>query len=98
MALERKTLFEKVEMDKDGNLSVLLKKSIVDGTELLSFTLHRIMVPAGQDVNAFLDAASTHIQAQGFPDIPAAVRFRATQVKATIDSLPAVERPTQRSV
>ena len=96
MALEKKVLFEKVEIDKDGNISMLLKKAVVDGAELISYTLHRVMVPSGQSVDSFLDANSANMQAQGYPAIPADVRSRATQVKALLDTLPAVERPTQR--
>lgn len=93
MALEKKTLFERVEMDADGNLSLLLKKAVVDGDELVSESLHRVRVAPGDRVDTVLDAVSVHLQSMGFPAIPATVRSRATQVKTVVDGLPPVERP-----
>lgn len=70
MGLERKTLFERIEMDMDGNISVLLKKAVVDGEQVIAHTNHRVMVPAGQSIDDHFGAVTESLGRDGYPSVP----------------------------
>lgn len=93
MSLERKILFERAELDKDDNVSVLLKKAIVDGDELVSSSLHRVMIPAGHNVDEYMNSVSVALQAEGFPPISNAVLERPKRLRTLSVALPVIEKP-----
>lgn len=93
MALERKVLFERVELDKNDNVSILLKKAVVEGDALVASTLHRVLLTPSADVEAELAKVSAQFTREGFPAIPDAVIDRPRQIRALVGKLPPVDKP-----
>lgn len=99
MALERKTLFDRVIYDSEGNITVVVKKAIVDGDELVSEQPHTILIPSGANIAAYLQANSEGLQRLGFPALGPEVLDKPTLVREQMGrALPTpVPKPRGRS-
>lgn len=96
MGLERKILFERLEIDKNDHVSVLLKKAVVDDDVLVAEAFHRVLIPVDADADSCLDVVQTALAAEGYKEIPAAVRQRVVQAKAFTKTLPTVDKPKRK--
>lgn len=72
MALERKTRLEAIQIADDGTLLIRMKKTIVDGGEVLKEEWHRTAIPPGIDPDAQMQAVADHLATMGFEAPPAA--------------------------
>ncbi len=70
MALEHKTVIGGIQIERTGDVIVLMKLVIADGAEEYSETNHRFQINKGEAVAAKLTAISTALTAKGRAPIP----------------------------
>jgi hypothetical protein len=70
MALEHRTVIGGIQIERNGDVIVLLKLIVADGTNEFSETAHRIQIDKGTSVVAKLTAISTALTASGRAPIP----------------------------
>lgn len=70
--LAKQTRLDRIEFDiTTGDISVKAQKLIVDGDVIALAEPHRSVIPSGQPVDPQMDAIDTHLNAMGYPAIPA---------------------------
>lgn len=64
--IEHKTVIDRLEIDRDGIVSVRLTLEIVDDVAgVVASAYHRTMLPPGHDINLQMNAVNAHLQQMG---------------------------------
>ena len=90
--IERKTIIDKVEIDRDGNVSIRLGLLIVEGEKEIACNWHRITVPEEIPLADHLAAVSAALVAKGELAIPEDAITRITSVVEVMKPNPAGTR------
>lgn len=83
MALAHKTIVGGIQIDRKGDVSVLLKLFVADGADEYSETNYRFTIGKGDNVAAKGAAANAALAAMGRQQIPAKA---AAVIKNTLDA------------
>lgn len=67
--MEPITKLQRIEMNSDTSIGILLKKQIINGETLMSEGNHRALITQGDNVDERLSGVSKHLVAMGFPPI-----------------------------
>lgn len=72
-AITRKSIIDAVGFDLDdrGDIAVRIQKVIMDGDAIIFKEPHRVMLQAGDDIDAVMSAVNGHLAAMDFPAVPA---------------------------
>lgn len=70
MALEHRTVVGGIQIERSGNVSVLLKLIVADGSEEYSESNHRFAIEKGAPIAPRLQAISAHLTSLGRQPIP----------------------------
>lgn len=71
MAIERKTVLDKLEIFADGSIQIRMALQLVDGDQVLSTKFHRTAVVGEESVTAALSQVAAGLQAQGWAPMAA---------------------------
>lgn len=66
------TGLDRIEIDNSGSVAVRLLKRVCNGETVMLSEPHRVLIPAGGDVTAIMQAVNAHLEAMGFPACGAA--------------------------
>lgn len=69
MALQRRTIIDRIEILHSGHLQVRLAKQIVDGEAVQASEYHRFVVDPGGDIEHQVAGVNVHLKALGAPAI-----------------------------
>lgn len=62
MSLERRTIIDQIEIQRDGIVQVRLAKQIVDGGEVLRSEFHRVAMAPGADLGASVSLINANLE------------------------------------
>lgn len=77
--MEKRTVLDLIEA-RQADLGVRLRRAIVDGETVISGEYHRISIPAGADVDVFLDEVDRSLEAMDWPPIQSPDRAKIEAV------------------
>lgn len=70
MALAHRTVVGGIQIERSGNVNILLKLIVADGLEEFSETNHRFMIQKGEAIAPRLQAINTLLTSKGREPIP----------------------------
>lgn len=70
MALEHRTVVGGIQIERNGNVGVLLKLIVADGAEEFSETNHRFVITKGENIVSRLTTVNSLLTAKGRQAIP----------------------------
>ena len=68
--IERKTMLDRVELSRDGSVSMRLALCLVEGDVEIHTSYHRVGIDISGDVVAQMTGVVQHLGEQGFPPLP----------------------------
>ena len=97
MTIERKTMLDKVELDKSGAVSIRLALMLVEGDQVLSTQYHRLAIDIYGDVVEQMGEVVAHLASMGYPPLPESalglLRSGHQLIKDYLGFLPGTPRP-----
>ena len=97
MTIERKTMLDKVELDKSGAVSIRLALMLVEGDQVLSTQYHRLAIDIYGDVVEQMGDVVAHLASMGYPPLPESalglLRSGHQLIKDYLGFLPGTKRP-----
>lgn len=67
--MEKSTIVDRIEIERDGTVSVRFRKLIVDGEQVYDLGMHRMRVEPGADLDALLTANNAHLASMGMGEV-----------------------------
>lgn len=95
--IERKTMLDRVELDKSGAVSIRLALMLVEGDQVLSTQYHRLAIDIYGDVVEQMGEVVAHLGSMGYPPLPESalglLRSGHQLIKDYLGFLPGTPRP-----
>lgn len=63
--IERKTVLDKIEINRDGSISLRLGLLLVEGDNEIACNWHRVNLPSETDIGIFLNEVNQNLIARG---------------------------------
>lgn len=84
MAIERKTILDKIELDRDGNIAIRAGLLLMENGVELSTNWHRTSIPANVAVADHFVHINSHLATKNWPVIGPGVINKISQIAAIV--------------